>query len=225
MVEPVVGSVMSRDPVTASGTARFKDVVCMLLASEAGAVPVVDGSCRPIGVVTEIDLLANLEFHGGSDAVPILGGAPARRRRRKASAVTAADLMTSPAPVVAPHTRISTAARRLAEPHMPPLCVVDQQVRLIGLLSRTHLLGLYRRPDAEIVADVRAAIEAARDRPTRSPAAIDIVVDAGVVTLCGTLAFRSRAEHAAFTASHVAGVIAVHNQLGYEVDDLMITGF
>jgi CBS domain-containing protein len=225
MVEPVVGSVMSRDPVTASGTARFKDVVCMLLASEAGAVPVVDGSCRPIGVVTEIDLLANLEFHGGSDAVPILGGAPARRRRRKASAVTAADLMTSPAPVVAPHTRISTAARRLAEPHMPPLCVVDQQVRLIGLLSRTHLLGLYRRPDAEIVADVQAAIEAARDRPTRSPAAIDIVADAGVVTLSGTLAFRSRAEHAAFTASRVGGVIAVHNQLGYEVDDLMITGF
>lgn len=225
MVEPVVASVMSRDPVAVPGTAGFKDVVCVLLASDAGAVPVVDDSRRPIGVVTEIDLLANLEFHGGSDPVPILGGAPARRRRRKASAVTAADLMTAPAPIIASHTRISTAARRLIEPHMPPLCVVDQQVRLIGLLCRNNLLGLYRRPDAEIVADVRAAVEATRDRPTRSPADIEIMVDAGVVTLSGTLAYRSRAEHAAFIASRVAGVIAIRNQLRYDVDDLMITGF
>lgn len=225
MVEPVVASVMSRHPVTVPGTATFKDVACAVLASGAGAVPVVDNSNRPIGVVTEIELLTNLEFHGGSDAVPILGGAPARRRRRKAFAKTAADLMRSPALVVAPSTRISTAARRLAEPQMPPLCVVDEQVRLIGLVSRGNLLSLYRRPDSDIVADVRVAIEAARDRPTRSPAAIDIEVHQGVVTLNGTLTYRSRVEHAAYTASRVAGVIAVHNQLRYDVDDLMITGF
>jgi hypothetical protein len=41
---------------------------------------------RPLGTVTEADLLANLEFHGGTDAVPIFGGAAARRRWRKASA-------------------------------------------------------------------------------------------------------------------------------------------
>jgi CBS domain-containing protein len=225
MAELVVAGVMHRDPITVPGTARFKDVVCVLLASDAGAVPVVDAANRPVGIVTEIDLLANLAFHGGTDAVPILGGASARRRRRKASAPTAAELMTSPAPVVAPGTRASTAARRLAEPSMPPLCVVDQQISLIGILCRRDLLSLYRKPDADIVADVRAAIDASRDRPTRSPAAIDVEVDAGVVTLNGTMTYRSRAEHAAFTASRVAGVVAVHNQLRYDVDDLMIAGF
>ena len=225
MVEPVVASVMNRRLVTVAGTARFKDVACVLVASDACAVPVVDAVNRPIGVVTELDLLANLEFHGGTDAVPILGGASARRRRRKASAPTAADLMTSPAPVIAATTRLGTASRRLAEPHLPLLCVVDQQARLVGILGRRQLISLYRRPDADIVADVRAAIDADRDRPARSRAAIEVEVNAGVVTLNGTLAYRSRAEHAAYVALRVAGVIAVRNDLRYDVDDLQITGF
>jgi osmotically-inducible protein OsmY len=37
--------------------------------------------------------------------------------------------------------------------------------------------------------------------------------------------FRSRAEHAGYAASRVTGVVAVHNHLTYELDDLAITGF
>jgi hypothetical protein len=62
------------------------------------------------------------------------------------------------------------------------------------------------------------------DAPARTPAAITVYVDHGVVTLHGTLTYRSRAEHAGYAASRVAGVVAIRNNLSYELDDLMITG-
>ena len=119
---------------------------------------------------------------------------------------------------------IGQAARRLSDPSHLQLCVVDQDMRLVGILTRRNLLSVYRRSDDRIDADVTAAIQADLRRPGRTPAAITVHVDHGVVTLQGTLTYRSGAEHAGYAASRVAGVVAIRNKLSYEVDDLMITG-
>ena len=119
---------------------------------------------------------------------------------------------------------ISQAARRLSEPSHLQLCVVDHDMSLVGILTWRNLLTVYRRYDDRIEADVTAAIQADLRRPARTPAAITVHVDHGVVTLQGTLTYRSGAEHAGYAASRVAGVVATCNNLRYEVDDLMITG-
>lgn len=222
MGEPVVATVMTCPAVAVTPNTKFKDVVNALLAGDAYAVPVVDTQTRPLGTVTEADLLANLEFHGGTDAVPIFGGA--RRRWRKASALTAAELMAAPVAVIGADAPIGQAAHRLSDPSHLQLCVVDQDMRLVGILTRRNLLTVYRRSDDRIEADVTAAIQADLGRPARTPAAITVHVDHGVVTLQGTLTYRSRAEHAGYAASRVAGVVATRNNLSYELDDLMITG-
>jgi CBS domain-containing protein len=224
MIEPVVGTVMTQSPVVVSSGVSFKQVACALLASDACVVVVVAGG-RPVGVVTEYDVLANLEFHGGIDAVPLIGAVAARRRRRKACATTAGALMTSPVPTVETDTPISEAARRLANPGLPALCVVDGNQRLLGLLTRRDLVAIYRRADDEIAVDVRAAIALAPKRFSRSLADVAIRVDGGVVTLTGTLPYRSQVQDAVHAASRVAGVVAVRSQLGYDTDDLLTTGF
>jgi CBS-domain-containing membrane protein len=224
MGEPVVATVMTCPAVTVTPSTQYKDVVRALLAGDTHAVPVVDTEGRPLGTITETDLLANLEFHGGSDAVPILGGAVARRRWRKASALTAAELMAAPVAVIGADAPIGQAARRLSDPAHLQLCVVDGDMRVIGILGRRNLLTIYRRSDDRIEADVTAAIRADLKRPARTPAAITVQVDRGVVTLEGTLTYRSRAEHAGYAASRVAGVVAVRNHMRYELDDLMILG-
>ena len=223
MGEPVVATVMTCPAVAVTPNTKFKDVVNALLAGDAYAVPVVDTQTRPLGTVTEADLLANLEFHGGTDAVPIFGGAAARRRWRKASALTAAELMAAPVAVIGADAPIGQAAHRLSDPSHLQLCVVDQDMRLVGILTRRNLLTVYRRSDERIEADVTAAIQADLRRG-RTPAPITVHVDHGVVTLQGTLTYRSRAEHAGYAASRVAGVVAIRNNLSYELDDLMITG-
>jgi len=222
MGEPVVATVMTCPAVAVTPNTQFKDVVNALLAGDAYAVPVVDTEGRPLGTVTEADLLANLEFHGGTDAVPILGGA--RRRWRKATALRAAELMAAPVAVIGADAPIGQAARRLSDPSHLQLCVVDHDMRLVGILTRRNLLTVYRRSDDRIEADVTAAIQADLRRPARTPAAITVHVDHGVVTLQGALTYRSRAEHAGYAASRVAGVVAIRNNLSYELDDLMMTG-
>jgi CBS domain-containing protein len=225
MLEVVVGTVMTRSPITVTPDLSFKQVACALLASDVCAVPVVADDRRPVGLITEYDVLANLEFHGGVDPMPLIGGSAARRRRRQARALTARELMHAPVATISENAPISTAVRRLARPGPPPLCVVDDDQRLVGLLTRRDLIGVYRRPDSDIEADVRVALDGDRVRPTRAPVSLTIEVVAGVVTLAGELTYRSQVEHAVLATSRVSGVVAVRNNLGYDIDDMLVTGF
>src|SRR4029453_1172196 len=111
-----------------------------------------------------------------------------------------------------------------SDPSHLQLCVVDHDMRLVGILTRRNLLTVYRRSDDRIEADVTAAIQADLRRPARTPAAIMVHVDHGVVTLQGTLPYRSSAEPAGYAASRVSGVVAIRNNLSYELDNLLTTG-
>lgn len=225
MLEPVVATFMTRSPVTVTLETTFKQVVCALLASDASAVPVLTEGRRPIGLITENDLLANLEYHGGIDPPPLFGGAAARRRRRKATALTAHELMSSPVGTIGATAPISAAVRCLTHATSTPLCVVDDNQQLAGLLTRRDVLAIYRRPDADIAAEVTSVINTDRHRPARTPADLTIQVDNGVVSLSGQFAYRSQVEHAILSASRVAGCVAVHSTLVYDIDDMLVTGF
>lgn len=214
MGELPVSTVMNRTAVSVRRETTFKDVVCALLTSDAAAVPVVDADEHPIGVVQGEALAAKLEFHGGSDARPMRSSA--RARWRQAGARTAGELMTTPPATVYGDTRISRAAGRLADSPQPLLCVVDSSMRLIGVLTPHDLLTVYQRSDGSIEAEVHALF---------NQATVTVHVHRGVVALDGTLTFRSRAEHATYAVARIPGVVAVHNNLGYELDDLAITGF
>ena len=225
MGEFVVGAIMIRTPIAVRSDTVFKDVVCALLAGEVCAVPVVDADGRPRGTIAEGDVLANLEFHGGLDPAPILGGPSARKRWRKAAAATAAELMSGPAVMVCADERISQAAKRLAQSAQPMLCVVDPSTRLIGVLTARDLLTAYQRSDDSIETEINAVLAADLAPTTPPTAVVTLHVNHGIVVLDGTLLFRSRVEHASYAASRVTGVVAVHNHLTYELDDLAITGF
>jgi CBS domain-containing protein len=225
MIEPVVATFMNRTPVTVTADVPFKQVACALLASDACALPVVAADHRLVGIITEHDVLANLEYHGGLDPLPLMGGVAARRRRRQATAATAKGLMSSPAATISASAPISAAVRRLANPGLPPLCVVDDDQRLVGLLTMRDLIAVYRRSDDDISADVRAVIDADRSRPARALAHLVVEVVGGAVTLTGELVYHSQVEHAIVAASRVAGVTAVRSSLTYDIDDMLVTGF
>ena len=218
MGEVRVSGVMDRTVVSVRRETVFKDVVCALLATAADAVPVVDDEERPVGIVASAALLTNLEFHGGHDPRPILGGSKARARWRQSTTRTAGELMIGPPATVYGDARLDRAAARLADSAQPLLCVVDPAMRLIGVLTPHDLLSVYQRSDGSIEAEVRALID-------RAPDTVTVHVDHGVVTLDGTLTFRSRAEHAGYAVARLPGVVAVHNNLTYHLDDLAITGF
>ncbi|MDX8034242.1 CBS domain-containing protein [Lentzea sp. BCCO 10_0856] len=220
MNEPKTADVMCRRVVTAALDSSFKELVGMMIVHEVSAIPVVDSAGHPVGVVSEADLAAKLEFHGGGENPPVLAGTHRRVRWRKSSATVAADLMTTPVATVTDDVSLCTALRLLAGEHASLLCVVNGAGTLVGALTGRDALRLFLRGDDAIRADLELRLLPASTRAR----GVTVHVSGGVVTLDGTLCLHSATERAEWIARGVPGVITVRNRLSFDVDDLMITG-
>lgn len=214
-----IGNLMTGDVVTATARTSFKDVAAALAEHGISGLPVVDEDERVLGVVSETDLVLH---HAEQPA----GGKPRRRLRltragrasaAKGRARTAGQLMTAPAVTVRATDSIARAARTMAEHGVERLPVVDEEDRLVGIVTRRDLLRVFLRPDAEIRAEI---IDEVLVRGLwLSPHAVGVQVEGGVVALDGRLERSSDAQIAAQMAAQVDGVVAVVNHLTFRFDD------
>ena len=113
MREPTVAAVMTTRVVAVTPDTTFQELANTLTGKRVSAVPVVDEAGRPIGVVSETDVIAKQEFHGGRDEPPH-GDRAARDRWFRAKAMTAGEVMTTPVRAVRADEPLSAAARILA---------------------------------------------------------------------------------------------------------------
>lgn len=221
MRERDVASVMTTRVVTTAPETPFKELVALMSDNRVSAVPVVNTLGRPIGVVSEADVLAKQEFHGGRDLMPSRDRA-GRDRWFRALAQVASELMTSPVRTVAADAPVALAARELARAQVRRLFVVDDAGRLVGVVSRRDLLRVYLLADEEIRAEVEellaSAVGAAADTAK-------VTVSAGVTTVDGVLQRRRQVEAVSRLVPALPGVVSVHNNLRYVIDDLTASGW
>jgi len=217
MREPTVASVMTSPAITVGPDTAFKDVVTLLADKKISAVPVVDETGHPLGVVSEADVMAKQEFHGGNDTTPWWSGPRRRARRRKAVGVTAAELMTAPAITISAEEPVTRAARQLAEKRVRRLFVVDPDGVVIGVVSRHDVLAMFLREDTAIQDDIEELV--LRKGMWVIPGTVTVQVADGVATLDGKLEHRTAVQIAEHLTSAVVGVVGVHNNLTYVVDD------
>ena len=105
----------------------------------------------------------------------------------------------------------------MAQHQVERLPVLDEEERLVGIVTRRDLLQVFLRPDAEIRDEV---IEEVLVRTLRlPPMAIYVFVVEGVVTLTGQLERKSETEIAVSMTRQTDGVVAVIDQLTYRFDD------
>lgn len=215
-----VSDVMTRDVVTVTPETGYHQIADLLLRHSVSAVPVVDTEGRVLGVVSEADLLAKLEYADREPYHPL-----AVRRlgtvRGKAAGENAAGLMTAPVVTISADASVTGAARLIDAAGVKRLPVVDEQRRLLGIVSRRDLVRLYARPDEEI----RAAVLDVLSGLWVDPTALDIRVVDGVVTLRGGLDRRSTAAMAAGFVRSTPGVVDVIDELTYGYDDTVSAGF
>ena len=125
-MKTVVRDVMSRHPMSVRKTASFKEITARLRAYRVGAFPVLDDDGTVIGVVSEADLLAKEALDGKRYGMAGLITCIVHRKGfRKAAAVTAGDLMTSPPVTVSPEDTVERAARLMYSRGLKRLPVVD----------------------------------------------------------------------------------------------------
>jgi CBS domain-containing protein len=210
----IVKDVMSTLPIWVSETASFREIAAKLLECRVSAFPVLDTHGTVTGVVSEADLLVKEAVLGGPGGVAgLLAGLLHRAARAKAGAVTAADLMTSPAVTIGPDDTVEHAAKLMYDCKVKRLPVVDQSGRLVGIISRTDILAVFDRTDAEIREEIMIQAIAGRSQPSW----YSVIVKDGVVTLEGTPETVAIGHDVVSRTRHVQGVVAVRDHLVYPV--------
>ncbi|MEU6820961.1 CBS domain-containing protein [Streptomyces atriruber] len=198
---------MTQTVIAVGREAPFKEIVALMGQWNVGALPVLAGEGRVIGVVSEADLLPKEEFRDSD---------PSRfdQLRRlsdlaKAGGISAGEVMSSPAVTVHPDATLSQAARIMAQRKVKRLPVVDANGLLQGVVSRSDLLKVFLRTDRELADEVTRTVTALLF-PDR---AVTVVVENGVVTIGGEIRDRTLVPVAARLTRAIEGVVDVRMDL------------
>jgi CBS domain-containing protein len=216
-----VGEVMTPDVIQACQETPFKDVAQLLARHRISGLPVVDADDKVLGVISETDLVRR-QAAQARRAQGIRSRLPALRRKArvaaaKARAITAGQLMSTPAITVHPEQRVADAARVMERHHIERLPVVDEEDRLIGIATRRDLLRVFLRTDEEIRQEI--IDEVLTNAMCLPPRTVMVSVHDGTATLEGRLERRSDIPVAVQLAWRVDGVVGVVNSLTFRVDD------
>lgn len=143
-----VGQIMREEVVSVLPQTPLSDIVSLLLERGLRSVPVVDREKRVIGIITDGDLLRKtgvsmrLRRQSGQ-SIDQLVDEVARVRTYHGDA---ADIMTEPVTTVRRSDSVRTAVARMARMGLKRLPVVDDEKRLVGIISR---LDVFRAVEHE----------------------------------------------------------------------------
>jgi len=206
-----VRNVMSTHVVAVRKWASYKEIASTLRGQRVSAFPVIDDDSRVIGVVSEADLLTKEALDG---VIPgVFNGAFRHQEKAKAEAVTAGELMTSPAVTVGPDESVARAAQLMYGSRVKRLPVVDADGKLIGIVTRADVLAVYDRKDSDIRREITETVILAHH--LCDPVRFTVTVTDGVVTLEGAPETHFVGHGIVEEVRHVEGVVAVRDRLAY----------
>ena len=211
-----VSDVMTTTVVTVDRITPYQEIDRLLTRHRISGVPVLKMGREVVGVVSETDLLAAEDERRRQARMADSIGRRWRLRQHPHVRLTAGALMTSPAITIGPDATIPAAARLMNTDHISRLPVVDEDGKLVGIVSRRDLLSIFLRSDAEIAHDARQVLD---ELPLADAKAVIAEVKHGVVTLTGML--RPEADHEQDLMPltvrliwDIDGVVDVVNRLG-----------
>jgi len=218
MQHRTIDDVMTRDVISVRPDTPAKEIVKLFSRNDITAVPVVDEQNRPIGMVSEADLL-----HKEASLPDPEGRGPARPAHRgtedrsRSEAETAGELMTTPVVTARPEWNVVETARLMENQKVKRLPVVNEVGRLVGIASRCDLLQIFLRNDTAIREEIQYEVLGRILSITSDT--VQAAVRDGVVTLRGRIGRKSLIPIVVQLCRSVDGVVSVHNELEYSFDD------
>ncbi len=191
----LVRDVMTTRAVTVRPDARVKQAIELLDDHQITAMPVVDDDGRLVGVVSEADVLRDALLPDRR-AHEIPSHAEGRTK-----VLTVGDVMTRLTMSVTADADLAAAASVLVDTAIKSLPVVDDDGRVVGMVSRRDVIAVLAKRDPLIEAEVDELLRAAE---------VDCEVEVvdGVVRLDGPAEPHAR-EIARVLAGTVPGVVGV----------------
>jgi CBS domain-containing protein len=133
-----VNEVMTAKPSCCSPDTPLQEVGHLMVAHDCGEIPVIDAGGKPLGVVTDRDIVVRTVAQGVN---PL---------ERKAS-----DVMTSPCLTVPEDADLDECTGKMEENQVRRMLVVDGQGCLCGIVAQADVaLNARKKDTAELVKDV-----------------------------------------------------------------------
>lgn len=139
-----VRTVMTEKVVAVKEETEIREAARLLSENRISGMPVIDPSGKVIGIVTEADILASAGIkreHRFMHILKHLFGEPVPSGRK---GEYVKDIMTSPAITTSADADIRDVAKILDEKRIKRLPVVDEEGRLIGIISRADIIRVIR---------------------------------------------------------------------------------
>lgn len=144
--EPVVAEIMRKDVPAVAPEESVARVAKLMVDYDVAGVAVIDND-EIIGIITESDIVAREADVDAPTPVPFLdaifvadAGRPYEDDIRRALAINAAMLMSSPVVSIRHDATLHEVASIMIERDVHPLPVVDQDNRYVGIVSRKDLV-------------------------------------------------------------------------------------
>ncbi len=215
--------IMTRSVVTVRRDSSLQDAVTAMLDHGLSGLPVVDDGGRPVGMLSEGDLLRRSELGTERKRPRWLAFLASPGRLAEEYTHThgrlVADVMTDKVYSVAPDTPLQEVVQ-LMERHRIKRVPVLENGLLVGIISRANLLRALALAAPALPAGNRSD-EEIRQRLARELAStawaprymVDHVVQNGVVHLYGTILDEREREAICVAARNTPGVKEVHDHM------------
>lgn len=147
---------MEKYVFTVPPTITIHELIRAFVAHNVGAIPVVAEDNTLLGIVSEGDLLYKKVRPRIPQFIDILGGTlyycgygRYAKSFRKMLATEAEQIMTRDVRCVTPETEMSVITTLMVDEHLKVVPVVDEQNKLVGLISRHDILTVLALTEAD----------------------------------------------------------------------------
>jgi len=209
-----IQDLMTTTVVTVGAATPLKDAAALLAEHRISGLPVVDEDGHVLGVLSEGDIL--FKETGPPERPSLLErllAVPSIAFDPKLAARTAGEAMSAPAVTIGPRRPVTEAAMTMIEARVNRLPVVDDERRLIGIVTRADLVRAFVRPDDELEREIREDV--LRRAMWIEPGVVGVEVAGGEVRLTGEVETKTDAEILPRLVQRVPGVVGVLSKVSW----------
>lgn len=200
-----VVDLMTTEVIAVSRDTGLREAARLMFRNRVSGLPIIEPDGTLIGIITEADFL-RLEVE--------------RQEGARDQAVTVGEVMSIGVVTVRPEMEIYEAAKIMAVQEVKRLPVVDDDNRLLGVISRADIVSIFTRPDDVIEDEIREDL--LRRVLFIDPDDLRVSVTNGVVALSGEVGTRAEASMLEELTNRLDGVFGVETKLTWlhaDVDD------
>lgn len=161
-----VADIMTREVISVRPDMRVGQIARVFRENQLSGLPVVTDEGELVGIITELDMVKRHARPQLPAYLPLLGVyVPLRTKEyreslRRITGVLAEDIMTTPVNTISPDASIEDAATVMVSNRSNPLPVVDENGQMVGIISRTDILGVIEELELQLEREAEAS-----DRP------------------------------------------------------------